>query len=252
MIIKSFKKSVIAWDDYERSFYQLNNESFFKPCNLLHILKQKEILYENTVLFAKGLLSNNVLLWGSRGTGKSSLIHTVFNEIIKDHNISLLELRKNQVKYLSTILRKISDPKQKFIIFCDDFSFSTENEDFILFKNILDGTVSKNNNLIYYVTSNFRNILKNNSKDNKVSMLEKNELVDDETALSDRFGIWLGFSKFSETQYLDIIKSYCKHYNINIDAVLLKKKAIQWSLNRGSRSGREAHYFVKSLINNKM
>ena len=103
---------------------------------------------------------------------------------------------------MSTILRKISDPKQKFIIFCDDFSFSTENEDFILFKNILDGTVSKNNNLIYYVTSNFRNILKNNSKDNKVSMLEKNELVDDETALSDRFGIWLGFSKFSETQYL--------------------------------------------------
>jgi len=108
MINKSFYKALIAWDEQENKFYKLFNNNFMKISDLHHIEKQKKIIYQNTILFSKGQLSNNALLWGARGTGKSSLIHAIFKEIIKNHNISLLELRKNQIKYFSSILRKLT------------------------------------------------------------------------------------------------------------------------------------------------
>ncbi|MAH89292.1 MAG: hypothetical protein CMJ06_04540 [Pelagibacterales bacterium] len=250
MTINNFKKKIFAWDEYEKKFYFIKNNLNINIDELLFIEGQKKILLQNTILFAKGMPYNYGLLWGARGTGKSSLIFTIFNYLIKNHNISLLEIKRNQIKFITSILRKLDNINQKFIIFFDDFSFNSESEDFIIFKNILDGALSKNTKYLYYATSNFRSFIQNkNYNQTNLSMLQKQEVSDNETALSDRFGIWLGFEKFTDDQYLNIVKNYCIKHNINNANHLINKKALQWSLNRGSKSGREAYYFVKSLFN---
>ena len=186
------------------------------------------------------------MLWGARGTGKSSLIYSAFNYVIENYNIALLEIKRNQLKYIHSILRQINNIDQKIIIFFDDFSFAANSDDFIIFKNILDGTVSKNLNFLFYTTSNFRSIIQHNNKSN-MDMIEQQDALDNETALSDRFGIWLGFEKFTNNQYLEIVNYYCLKFNINNN--FINSKALQWSLNRGAKSGREAYHFVKSLHN---
>ena len=141
---------------------------------------------------------------------------------------------------------------RKFIIFCDDFSFLSNDKEFVMFKSILDGSASKSENFIYYVTSNYRGIIKKTLVNNNENLLEQQETIDDETALSDRFGLWIGFNKFDIDQYIAVVDKYSKYYGINIKTDLLHKKAIRWSLQRGSRSGREAFNFVKSLHNKEL
>ena len=245
---KTIPEGIIEWDNIENKFYKIDNETHNYSFKLSHVDKQKNILLKNTILFASGKPSNNVLLWGARGTGKSSLVLDVYKTVFKTKKISLLEVKTNQIKYLAFIIRALNETNRKFILFCDDFSFTSNNEDFILFKNILDGSVSKNKNILYYVTSNYRNIIKENYSYQSDSMLRKQEKIEDETALSDRFGLWLGFESFNESVYLDIVYHYIKKYNLKIDNDYVKKKAIQWSILRGSRSGREALHFVKNLI----
>ena len=195
--------------------------------------------------------SNNALLWGARGTGKSSLIFSVFNYIKEKYNIALLEIKRNQLKYINSNFRQLNSIDKKIIIFFDDFSFASDSDEFIIFKNILDGAVSRNLNFLFYTTSNFRSIIQHNNKSN-MNMIEQQEALDNETALSDRFGIWLGFEKFTNNQYLEIVNYYCLKFNIKNDKDLLTNKALSWSLNRGAKSGREAYHFVKSLHNKKI
>ena len=128
--------------------------------------------------------SNNGLLWGARGTGKSSLIFSVFNYIKEEYDIALLEIKRNQLKYINSIFRHLTIIEQKIIIIFDDFSFAANSDDFIIFKNILDGAVSKNLNFLFYTTSNFRSIIQHNNKSN-MEMIEQQEALDNETALSD-------------------------------------------------------------------
>ena len=191
------------------------------------------------------------MLWGARGTGKSSLVFSVFNYIKEKYNIALLEIKKNQLKYINSIFRQLNNIDQKIIIFFDDFSFAADSDDFIIFKNILDGAVSRNLNFLFYTTSNFRSIIQHNNKSN-MDMIEQQEALDNETALSDRFGIWLGFEKFTNNQYLEIVNYYCLKFNIKYEKNIIASKALQWSLNRGGKSGREAYHFVKSLHNKKI
>ena len=251
MAINYFKKKILAWDEFDKDFFELENGINTKIEDLLFIEKQKQILLENTILFAQGIPSNNCLLWGARGTGKSSLVFSVFNYVKKTYNISLLEIKRNQLKYINSIFRKLKNIDQKIIIFFDDFSLAANSDDFIIFKNILDGAVSRNFNFLFYTTSNFRSIIQHNNKSN-MDMIEHQEALDNETALSDRFGIWLGFEKFTNNQYLEIVNYYCLKFNIETDKNLLTSKALQWSLNRGAKSGREAYHFVKSLYNKKI
>ncbi len=248
MTVNSLKKKILAWDEFDKSFYVLENSINIKIEDLLFIEKQKQILLENTILFAKGMPSNNGLLWGARGTGKSSLIFTVFNYVKKKYDIALIEIKKNQLKYINSILRQLNNIDQKIIIFFDDFSFASNSDDFIIFKNILDGAISRNLNFLFYTTSNFRSIIQHNNKSN-MDMIEQQEALDNETALSDRFGIWLGFEKFTNYQYLEIVNYYCLKFNVKNEKKLTTSKALQWSLNRGGKSGREAYHFVKSLHN---
>ena len=251
MIINSFRKKILAWDEFDKNFYVLENSINIKIEDLLFIEKQKQILLENTILFAKGMPCNNGLLWGARGTGKSSLIFSVFNYVKEKYNITLLEINRNQLKYISTILRQLNNVDQKIIIFFDDFSFAADSDDLIVFKNILDGAVSRKPNFLFYTTSNFRSIIQHNNKSN-MNMIEQQEALDNETALSDRFGIWLGFERFTNNQYLAIVNYYCLKFSIKNEKNFITSKALQWSINRGAKSGREAYHFVKSLHNKKI
>ena len=252
MKTKSFKKKLLAWDEIEKDFYVLKNNINIKIADLIFIQKQKQILLENTFLFANGKPSINALLWGARGTGKSSLVFSIFNYIKEIYEISLLEIKRNQIKYINSIFRQLDKINQKTIIFFDDFSFTSNSEDFITFKNFLDGPVSKNFNYLFYATSNFRSIIQYNNNNINMDLIERQEALDNETALSDRFGIWLGFEKFTNSQYLEIVNYYCLKFKIKYDKNSIDKKALQWSLNRGSKSGREAYFFVKSLYNKKI
>ena len=130
--------------------------------------------------------SNNDLLWSARGTGKSSLIFSVFNYVKEKYKNALLEIKKNQMKYINTIFRQINNIDQKIIIFFDDFFFAANSDDFIIFKNILDGAVNRNLNFLCYTTTNFRNIVQHNNKSN-MNTIERQEAFDNETAISDRF-----------------------------------------------------------------
>ena len=127
MSMNSFKKKILAWDEFDKNFYILENSINTKIEDLLFIEKQKQILLENTILFAEGKPSNNGLLWGARGTGKSSLIYSAFNYVKEKYNIALLEIKRNQLKYIHSILRQINNIDQKIIIFFDDFSFSAHS-----------------------------------------------------------------------------------------------------------------------------
>ena len=246
-ILNSIRSGILEWDNFNNNFYLIDSNEH--DINNLHNIEvQKDALLSNTIAFANNKPANNALLWGARGTGKSSLVLSVFKEVSNKKDLLLLELKTNQIKYLSFILRKLKKSNRKSIIFCDDFSFSLENENFILFKNIIDGAASKNSDVLYYVTSNYRNVIKANNNNNNISTLKKLEITEDETALSDRFGLWLGFESFNESVYLDIVYHYIKKYNLKIDNDYARKKAIQWSILRGSRSGREALHFVKNLI----
>ena len=167
------------------------------------------------------------MLWGARGTGKSSLIYSVFNYVKEKYNITLLEIKRNQLKYINYILRQLNNIDQKIIIFFDDFSFAANSDDFIIFKNVLDGAVNRSSNFLFYTTSNFRSIIQRNNKSN-MDMIEQQEALDNETALSDRFGIWLGFEKFTNNQYLEIVNYYCLKFNINNDKNFINSKALQW------------------------
>ena len=253
IIFKSvFPEGIVVWEKHSDKFYRVREDKEVDIDLLCNINRQKEILIKNTILFSKGKPSNNALLWGARGTGKSTLVLAIYKKVSKHNDICLIEVKRNQIKYLSYILRKLEKFNKKFIIFCDDFSFSTNTKDFVLFKNILDGSVSRNNNFIYYVTSNYRNIIRNTNVLDEASMLNKQEIIDDETALSDRFGIWLGFEKFEELEFLKIVDKYCGRYKIAMQKSEIRKRAIKWSLLRGSKSGREALNFAKSLLNNKL
>ena len=226
MTIKSFKKKILNYDEFEKKFYVIKSSTSIKINDLLFIDYQKRILLKNTILFAQGQPSNNGLLWGSRGTGKSSLIFSIFNYVKEKNNIGLLEVKRNQIKYINSILRQLSEIDEKIIIFFDDFSFTSDSEDFITFKNILDGSVSKNSNFLFYTTSNFRSIIQYNNKFD-MNLIEQQEVLDNETALSDRFGIWLGFEKFSNEQYLNIVLYYCKKFNVKTNKSLIQKKAFE-------------------------
>lgn len=245
--IKIPNSNLLEWDETDEKFYTIIPNFNISSNLLLNINKQKLELIRNTKQFCEGLPSNNVLLWGARGTGKSSLIYCIFNELIKEYKVTMIEIKNFQIKSLNKILRIISNDKKKYIIFCDDIAFNLNDENFLFFKNVLDGTLRKFSNVIFYATSNYRHIVKNDTivLDNQII---KKENIESTTALSDRFGLWLGFPSFDKDTFLKIVSNYKKIYGLKIDKNILTKKALEWSTLRGSNSGREAINFIKYMM----
>ena len=241
------QNSYFIWNSQKKKIQTIKE---FKPLNLKLIIgveNQKEILLKNTVNFAEGNFTNNALLWGARGNGKSSLIKSVFNEILIDHkNLKLIQLNKNDIfdiEYIYSILDKYN--RFRFIIFIDDLSFEKIDSDYKIIKSTLDGSIQNQpTNILLYVSSNRRHLMPRDMIDNeRSSAIHTDESVEEKISLSDRFGLWIGFHKLSQTDYLKIIETYCQHYKINYDEEI-RKKAIQWSLQRGNRTGRTAWQFI--------
>lgn len=212
--------------------------------------RQKEQLFRNTEQFVKGLPANNVLLSGARGTGKSSLIRACFSKYC-DQGLRLIEVDKSDLRDLADIARMVSHRPEKFIVFCDDLSFEFGEGSYKELKAILDGSVaSSGDNLLVYATSNRRHLMPEKMSDNLASSMDEDgelhpaETIEEKMSLSERFGLWLSFYPYSQKEYLSIAKVWTEHFGgtINED---WQTEALQFALQRGSRSGRVAYQFAR-------
>ena len=223
------------------------------PIQLLKGLEnQKDILLKNTQNFANNLPANNALLWGAKGTGKSSLVKSVHAEINIQNNekIKLIEIHREDINNLPYLLSKLADYKEnKFILLCDDLSFDAGENTYKSLKSVLDGGIEgKPDNIIFYATSNRRHLMPRDMIENERSTsINPSEAVEEKVSLSDRFGLWIGFHNISQDIYLDIIYGYVKEFELNIDNPTLRSKALEWSITRGARSGRVAWQFILQL-----
>ena len=223
------------------------------PIQLLKGLEnQKDILLKNTQNFANNLPANNALLWGAKGTGKSSLVKSVHAEINIQNNekIKLIEIHREDISNLPYLLSKLADyNKNKFILLCDDLSFDAGENTYKSLKSVLDGGIEgKPDNIIFYATSNRRHLMPRDMIENERSTsINPSEAVEEKVSLSDRFGLWIGFHNISQDIYLDIIYGYVKEFELTINKSTLRSKALEWSITRGARSGRVAWQFIQDL-----
>ena len=212
----------------------------------------KSILLENTKQFSSGYPANNVLLWGARGMGKSSLVKSVHREISlknKKKRLILIEIYRDDIKTLPLLISQLNNYNHRFIIYCDDLSFNENENNYKSLKTVLDGGImERSENIIFYATSNRRHLMPRSMIENESSTsISPSESVEEKISLSDRFGLWLGFYQCSQSDYLNIVNSYASYFKFKIDDNELKKLAIEWSVTRGSRSGRVAWQFIQDL-----
>ena len=211
------------------------------------------MLLENTINFSNNLPANNALLWGSRGTGKSSLVKSVHAEVIllkSTKYLKLVEIHREDISDLPELLTLLSKyQKYKFILLCDDLSFDAGENTYKSLKAALDGGIEgKPSNVVFYATSNRRHLMPRDMVENEQSTaINPSESVEEKVSLSDRFGLWIGFHNISQEIYLDIVFAYINEYKIPIEKEKLKSKALEWSITRGARSGRVAWQFIQDL-----
>lgn len=211
----------------------------------------RDILMENTERFAKGFTANNVLLWGARGMGKSSLVKAAHAHINKTSKtpIKLIEIHREDINSLPDLLNMLREHEARFILFCDDLSFDHDDSSYKSLKAALDGGIEgRPENVIFYATSNRRHLLPRDMMENERSTaINPSEAVEEKVSLSDRFGLWLGFHKCSQGDYLDMVFSYADYFDLNVDRDRLKSESLEWSTTRGARSGRVAWQFIQDL-----
>ncbi|MBZ9812602.1 ATP-binding protein [Mesorhizobium sp. CA7] len=213
----------------------------------------RDILLDNTERFASGYAANNVLLWGARGMGKSSLVkavHATVNASGKlERPLKLIEIHREDIDTLPKLMGLLKAAPWRFILFCDDLSFDHDDTSYKSLKAALEGGVEgRPGNVIFYATSNRRHLLPRDMIDNERSTaINPSEAVEEKVSLSDRFGLWLGFHKCSQDEYLDMIDGYVRYHDLAIDPEQLRAEALEWATTRGSRSGRVAWQFTQDL-----
>ena len=217
---------------------------------LVGIDRARDILLENTLKFSEGLSANNALLWGARGMGKSSLIKAVHQKIIdQGKSLKIVELQREDLASVSRLLDILRTSSQRFLLFCDDLSFSHDDQHYKSLKAVLDGGLEgRPENVLFYATSNRRHLMPRDMIENeKSSSINPSEAVEEKVSLSDRFGLWLGFHPCTQDEYLEMIARYCKAYELSLDFDFIKAQAIEWQATRGARSGRVAWQFFVDL-----
>lgn len=221
--------------------------------DLLWLDRQKAEIERNTAQFLAGRGANNVLLWGSRGTGKSSLVKAVFNAH-RDAGLRLIEVDKDDLIQLPDILELISNRPERFVLFCDDLSFEASESSYKALKAALDGSIAATpDNVLIYATSNRRHLLPEFQSENREARIQDGELhhgesVEEKISLSDRFGLWVSFHPFSQAQYLAVVRHWVERLDQaprQPDWEPIERAALQWALRRGSRSGRTAFQFAR-------
>lgn len=218
------------------------------------IERVRDILLANTERFAAGYPANNVLLWGARGMGKSSLVKAVHHAVNRgpetvDGPIKLVEIHREDIATLPLLMSAIKGTPHRFILFCDDLSFDSDDTSYKSLKAALEGGVEgRPDNVVFYATSNRRHLLPRDMIENERSTaINPSEAVEEKVSLSDRFGLWLGFHKCSQDDYLAMIDGYVDYFGLAVDPEELRRDALEWATTRGSRSGRVAWQFIQDL-----
>ncbi len=211
----------------------------------------RDILHENTLRFAEGFPANNVLLWGARGMGKSSLVKAVHADIVKATGapLKLVEVHREDISSLPSLLDIVKDTPHRIVVFCDDLSFDHDDTAYKSLKAALDGGVEgRPDNVLFYATSNRRHLLPRHMMENEQSTaINPSEAVEEKVSLSDRFGLWLGFHKCSQDDYLTMIDGYAAHFELPVPRETLHHEALEWATTRGGRSGRVAWQYIQDL-----
>ena len=218
---------------------------------LVGIDRSRDTLLANTLQFARGYPANNALLWGARGMGKSSLVKAAHAEAVRlGLPLKIVELQREDLPSVGRLLDMLrSAPDIRFLLFCDDLSFSHDDQHYKSLKAVLDGGIEgRPENVILYATSNRRHLMPRDMIENeRSSAINPSEAIEEKVSLSDRFGLWLGFHPCDQDEYLAMIRGYCGAYGVDIDDATLRAEAIEWQATRGSRSGRVAWQYFTDL-----
>ena len=217
---------------------------------LVGIDRSRDTLLGNTLNFARGLPANNALLWGARGMGKSSLVKAVHAEVrARGLALKIVEVSREDLPSIGRLLGLLRQSEARVVLFCDDLSFSHDDEHYKSLKAVLDGGIEgRPANVVFYATSNRRHLMPRDMIENeRSSAISPSEATEEKVSLSDRFGLWLGFHPCSQDEYLAMIRGYCDAFGIGIDDATLRAEAIEWQATRGARSGRVAWQFVTDL-----
>lgn len=222
------------------------------PLDLLKgIDRQRDQLMANTHRFANGLPANNALLWGARGTGKSALVKAVHATVAAQSSapLKLIEIHREDIATLGQLLSLLAPAPVRTVLFCDDLSFDANDAAYRPLKTVLEGGIAgRPENVVFYATSNRRHLMPREMIENERSTaIHPDEAIEEKISLSDRFGLWLGFHNVSQADYLAIVAGYAKHFTLKIDRADLERRALEWSVTRGSRSGRVAWQFIEDL-----
>ncbi|GMA75426.1 ATPase AAA [Methylorubrum aminovorans] len=221
---------------------------------LTGIDRARDTLVENTERFARGLPANNALLWGARGMGKSSLVKAAHAEINARRPegalpMKLVEIHREDIEALPELMSLLRNDPHRWLVFCDDLSFDADDTSYKSLKTALDGGIEgRPGNVLFYATSNRRHLLAREMVENERSTaINPGEAVEEKVSLSDRFGLWLGFHKCSQDEYLAMISAYVERYGLQVEPDRVRAEALEWATTRGSRSGRTAFQFIQDL-----
>ncbi|MGD0185433.1 MAG: ATP-binding protein [Roseiarcus sp.] len=213
----------------------------------------RDLLVENTRRFARGLPANNALLWGARGMGKSSLVKATHAEVNRaagaGARLKLVEIHREDIESLPTLMALMRVAPNRFIVFCDDLSFDGSDTSYKSLKAALEGGIEgRPANVLFYATSNRRHLMPRDMMDNeRSSAINPGEAVEEKVSLSDRFGLWLGFHHCSQDDYLAMARGYAGHFALGAPVEQIEREALEWATTRGSRSGRTAWQFIQDL-----
>ena len=221
---------------------------------LTGIDRARDTLVENTQRFAAGLPANNALLWGARGMGKSSLVKAAHAEINAGRPagalpLKLVEIHREDIEALPDLMATLRGDAHRWIVFCDDLSFDGDDTSYKSLKTALDGGIEgRPENVLFYATSTRRHLLARDMVENERSTaINPGEAVEEKVSLSDRFGLWLGFHKCSQDEYLAMIRAYVERHALKAEPDRVRAEALEWATTRGSRSGRTAFQFIQDL-----
>lgn len=213
----------------------------------------RDLLHENTERFAKGLPANNALLWGARGMGKSSLVKAVHAQINKSlpasKALKLVEIHREDIESLPALMSHLRHAPVRVLIFCDDLSFDAEDTTYKSLKAVLEGGIEgRPSNALFYATSNRRHLLPRDMMENESSTaINPGEAVEEKVSLSDRFGLWQGFHKCSQDDYLAMVFGYAAHFKLDEKREIIRAELLEWATTRGARSGRTAWQYIQDL-----
>jgi predicted AAA+ superfamily ATPase len=252
------RAEALVWHSDTRALHSVSAVNRVELALLRGIDRQRDTLLGNTRRFAKGFPANNALLWGSRGTGKSSLIKAVHKAVNDELSggkknavpaIALIEIHREDIASLPDLLAALRKQKRRVLVFCDDLSFDGQDATFKSLKAALEGGIEgRPDNVLFYATSNRRHLMPREAIENeRAEALNPAEVVDEKVSLSDRFGLWLGFHPLDQDTYFAIVEGYARDLGLKIGRDDLLARANEWSVTRGGRSGRVAWQFIQDI-----